>query len=92
MKRATKFKMTPKIVQAIEHDGCETIYQIGSHTFIEYEGAEGKVYLKSGFNSDGKFYRKVESEDRPGIVTITTTSPDNFIFVNHYYEPIEETE
>ena len=89
MKKATKIKRSPKIVQAIEHAGCETLYWIGSYAYVSYEDSAGVLEKRYDFGSDGKLYRKVESSDHPGAEFITITTPD-FNFVKQCYEPIEE--
>jgi hypothetical protein len=89
MKKVTKIKRSPSIVQEIKNEGCEPIYWIGNSAFIHYEDEEGVFDKKHTISTDGKFYREVGSSDHPGAVRISTVSPD-FTVVIHCYEPIEE--
>jgi len=89
VKKVTKIKRSPRIVQKVENEGCETIYWIGNSAFIHYEDEEGSSDKKHTISTDGRFYREVGSSSSPDLVSITTVSPD-FTFVNHYYEPIPE--
>ena len=89
MKKATKIKRSPKIVQAIEHEGCETLYWIGSYAYVCYEGEGDVIEKRYDFGSDGKLYRKVENTEHPDAEFITITTPD-FNFIKQYYEPIKE--
>jgi hypothetical protein len=91
MKRVTKIKRSPMIVQAIENEGCETIYWVATTAFIHYEDGEGSTDKKHQISTDGKFYRKAEGSGHPGAQVITTVSPIDFSIDNHYFEPIEET-
>lgn len=89
MKKVTKIKRSPTIVQEIVNEGCETIYSIGNSAFIHYEDEQGSSDKKHTISTDGKFYREVGVSEHPGAVRITTTSPD-FTVVVHCFEPIEE--
>ena len=89
MKKATRIKRSPIVVQAIENEGCETIYLVVTSVFIHYEDEEGSSDKKHTVSVDGKLYRKVESSEHQGAVRISTCSPD-FSFNEHCFEPIEE--
>ncbi len=91
MKRVTRIKRSPIIVQAIENEGCETIYWVGSSVFIHYEDEAGTVDKKHQISSDGKLYRMLEDSDHPGAVRISTVSPTDFTLNMHCFEPIEES-
>ena len=89
MKKVTKIKRSPRIVQKVENEGCETIYWIGNSAVIHYEDEEGSSDKKHTISTDGRFYREVGSSNSPDSVSITVVLPD-FTFVNHHYEPILE--
>ena len=89
MKKVTKIKRSPRIVQKVENEGCETIYWIGNSAFIHYEDEEGSSDKKHTISTDGRFYREVGSSSSPDSVRITVVLPD-FTFVVHHYEPILE--
>ena len=90
VKKVTKIKRSPIIVQEIENEGCETIYLVCNHAYIQYEDETGTVSKKYTISTDGKFYRKSENSNHPGVLKISTCSPTDFTFVTHYFEPIEE--
>ena len=92
MKKVTKIKRSPRVVQEITNEGCETIYWIGCKCFIHYEDDEGGFDRTQQLSTDGKFYRKVKGSDHPNVQVITTVSPTDFSTTEHYFEPIEEAE
>lgn len=89
MKKVTRIRRSPIVVQEIENEGCETIYWVGTSVFIHYESEEGSFVKKHTISVDGKLYRKVESSEHQRAVRISTCSPD-FSFNEHCFEPIEE--
>lgn len=89
MKKATKIKRSPRIVQEIVNEGCETIYWIGTSAFIHYEDENGSADKKHTISTDGKFYREVGTSEHPDAVRISCYSTDLPIVI-HCYEPIEE--
>ena len=48
MKKVTKIKRSPRIVQKVENEGCETIYWIGNSAWRWVTGGFTRVFDRIG--------------------------------------------